>query len=188
MKFAFKLFALWTVLLVVLVRTTFAAETDPASVRKQLEVRLLEAAERGEAEVVALFLAPEYLHANRGILEARNAASHSPLMLASYNGHLAVVEQLLAAGADACAQDKRGNTALLGAIFKGETRAALRLIGAPCGTDARNLAGQTPAMLAALFGRQEILTELTKYGADMAATDAFGNTVESLARGEIKTR
>lgn len=188
MKFVFKVFALWTVLLVTLVGMPFAAETDPAAVRQQLEVRFLEAAERGETEVVAFFLAPDYLHANRGILEARNAASHSPLMVAAYNGQLAVVEQLLAAGADACAQDKRGNTALMGAIFKGETRAALRLIGAPCGTDARNLAGQTPAMLAALFGRQEILVELEKRGTDMAATDAFGNTVESLARGEIKTR
>ncbi len=70
------------------------------------------------------------------------------------------MEQLLAAGADACAQDRRGNTALIRAIFKGELRIARRLLAADCNPDQRNAAGQTSAVYAALFQRRELLEAL----------------------------
>jgi hypothetical protein len=98
-----------------------------------------------------------------------------------------VVEQLLNAGADPCAQDKRGNTALMGAIFKGEFAVARRLIQAPCKADQRNNAGQTAAMYAALFGRAELLNELARNGADLDAQDHAGNTARALASGTINT-
>ncbi|GAB3474894.1 hypothetical protein GCM10027398_30770 [Azotobacter salinestris] len=97
--------------------------------------------------------------------------------------------QLLAAGAgtDACGQDRHGNTALMGAIFKGELRIARRLLATECDPDQRNAAGQTPAMYAALFQRRELLEALRERGANLTASDAFGNTVENLARGEIRS-
>ncbi|MCP5775205.1 ankyrin repeat domain-containing protein, partial [Klebsiella pneumoniae] len=88
---------------------------------------------------------------------------YTGLILAAYHGQRAAVEQLLAAGADPCAQDKRGNTALMGAIFKGEVRIARRLIDATCNPDQRNGAGQTAAMYAAMFQRKELLDALTTH-------------------------
>lgn len=76
---------------------------------------------------------------------------------------------MLATGADACAEDTRGDTALMRAIFKGEL--------AECNPDQRNAANQTPAIYAALFQRETVLD----------ATDPLDNAVESLARGEIRT-
>ena len=79
----------------------------------------------------------------------------------------------------------RVDTALMGAIFKGEVRIARRLIGAQCSPDQRNGAGQTAAMYAALFEREELLQALSARGADLGARDALGNSVESLRRGEL---
>lgn len=95
---------------------------------------------------------------------------------------------MIAAGADACAEDKRGNTALMGAIFKGELRIAKRLLATECDPDQRNNAGQTPAMHAALFQREAVLQALRERGADLDSSDPLGNRVESLARGAIRTR
>lgn len=70
------------------------------------------------------------------------------MILAAYHGQSDAVERLLAAGANACVQDKRGNTALMGAIFKGELKIARRLLATECNPDQRNQAGQTAAMYA----------------------------------------
>jgi ankyrin repeat protein len=92
------------------------------------------------------------------------------------------------AGADACAADPRGNTALMGALFKGEMRIAARLLDAPCNPDQRNAAGQTAAMMAALFGRAELLQQLKERGADLQAVDAAGNSAQSLQEGEVRLK
>ncbi len=55
-------------------------------------------------------------------------------------------------------------------------------------THQRNHAGQTPAMFAALFQRTGILQALKARGADMQASDAAGNTVQALGRGEFSAR
>jgi hypothetical protein len=93
---------------------------------------------------------------------------------------------LLAAGADACAQDQRGNTALMGAIFKGEVQIARTLLAANCSPDQRNGAGQTAAMYAGLFHRVELLDALKAKGADLNAEDPLGNSAARLASGEIR--
>ncbi len=94
---------------------------------------------------------------------------------------------LLAAGANACTQDKRGNTALMGAIFKGEVRIARRLLSSDCNPDQRNAAGQTAAMYAGLFKRTALLEALAAKGANLDAQDPLGNTAARLAEGEIRT-
>ncbi|HBC23695.1 MAG TPA: hypothetical protein DC052_07765 [Pseudomonas sp.] len=100
-----------------------------------------------------------------------------------------VLDEFIRAGYDLnSAEDKRGNTALLGAIFKGELGIAKRLLATECDPNQRNNAGQTPAMYAALFQREALLQALRERGADLNAADPLGNSVESLARGEIRTR
>lgn len=151
-------------------------------VHAQLRDYLFNAARFGDNEVLDEFIQIGY------DLNAADNRGYTALILAAYNGHLDTVERLIAAGADACAEDKRGNTALLGAIFKGELRIAKRLLATECDPDQRNNAGQTPAMYAALFQRQAVLQALRERGADLDASDPLGNRVESLARGEIRTR
>ncbi|MBX9400896.1 ankyrin repeat domain-containing protein [Lysobacter sp. BMK333-48F3] len=115
---------------------------------------------------------------------ARDDRGNTPLILAAYYGNAQAVEALLAAGADPNVGDgARGNTALMGAIFKGDEDIARRLIAEP-GTDvnAKNKAGQTAAMFAALFGRAAIIDALAARGADLQAADASGNSAETLAR------
>ena len=71
--------------------------------------------------------------------------------------------------------------------LQGELGIAKRLLATECDPNQRNNAGQTPAMYAALFQREALL-ELRERGADLNAADPLGNSVESLARGEIRTR
>ncbi len=137
------------------------------------------AARRGDEAMLKTFIQAGYN------LDTPDEKGYTGLILAAYHGQQVAVEQLLAAGADPCAQDKRGNTALMGAIFKGEVRIARRLIDATCNPDQRNGAGQTAAMYAAMFQRKELLDALTTHGADIEATDALGNSVQSLQQGEL---
>lgn len=155
---------------------------DAEQVQSQLRDYFFNAARFGDNEVLDEFIKSGY------DLNTADDKGYTALILAAYNGHPATVERLLTAGADACAEDKRGNTALMGAIFKGELRIAKRLLATECDPDQRNNAGQTPAMYAALFQRDALLEALRERGADLEATDPLGNRVESLARGEIRTR
>ncbi|MCQ4259697.1 ankyrin repeat domain-containing protein [Stutzerimonas stutzeri] len=155
---------------------------DADQVQSQLRDYFFNAARFGDNEVLQEFIQAGY------DLNTADDKGYTALILAAYNGQPDTVERLISAGADACAKDKRGNTALMGAIFKGELRIAKRLLATECDPDQRNNAGQTPAMYAALFQREALLEALRERGADLEATDPMGNRVESLARGEIRTR
>lgn len=173
-----------TLLITACVFTTEAVADEPAAapqdVKAQLRSYLFDAARAGHLPMLREFIAAGY------DLDTADHKGYTALILAAYHGHAAAVDALLAAGADACAEDARGNTALMGAIFKGEMAIARKLIAADCAPDQRNRAGQTPAMYAALFGRVELLDALSAHGADLRATDAAGNSAESIARGEIR--
>jgi ankyrin repeat protein len=148
-------------------------------IKQQLDDYLWNAAREGNNDVVDTFIEGKYN------LNAQNSQGYTAIILAAYHGHRTVVERLLSAGADPCIRDKRGNTALMGAIFKGEVRIARQLLATSCNPDTRNNAGQTAAMYASLFQQNELLAELKAKGADMGATDVNGNSVSSLAEGEI---
>ena len=117
-------------------------------------------------------------------VDARDARGSTLLILATYYGHEALVDVLLEAGASPNAADAaRGNTALMGAIFRGEDAVAHRLLADPrIDPDQRNHAGQTAAMFAALFGRTGMVAALAERGADFSVADAQGETAETLAR------
>lgn len=158
------------------------AADAPEAVQQQLRDYFFNAARFGDSEILDEFIQAGY------DLNTADDKGYTALILAAYNGHGDTVERLLAAGADACAEDKRGNTALLGAIFKGELGIAKRLLATECDPNQRNNAGQTPAMYAALFQREALLEALRERGADLNAADPLGNSVQSLARGKIRTR
>lgn len=163
--------------------STASAATNEATTDTQAQLRALyfQAAREGREDMLN-----EFINA-RFDLNVQDEKGYTALILAAYHGHQDTVTQLLNAGADPCAKDLRGNTALMGAIFKGELSIARQLVAANCAPDQRNNAGQTAAMYAALFHRKEILDSLAAKGADLNATDAMGNQVQNLERGEFKT-
>jgi ankyrin repeat protein len=172
--------------LMLLVATSGAAFANPAQpepgvdTQAQLREMFFQAAREGRQDMLG-----EFINA-RFDLNVQDDKGYTALILAAYHGQQATVTQLLDAGADPCAKDLRGNTALMGAIFKGELSIAQQLVAANCAPDERNNAGQTAAMYAALFQRKDVLNALAAKGADLNATDAMGNRVENLQRGEFE--
>jgi ankyrin repeat protein len=144
--------------------------------QQRLRDHYFDAARRGDTAMLK-----EFIDA-RHDLETRDAKGYTALILSAYHGHEHAVRQLIDAGANPCAADNRGNIALMGAIFKGELTVMRMLMKAGCDPNHRNGAGQTPAMYAALFGRVEVLKGLAAQGADLRATDAAGNSAQSLLR------
>ena len=115
-------------------------------------------------------------------LDARTPAGYTALILAAYDDHPGALAYLLAAGANPCLGDRNGNTALMGALYKGELTIARRLLKTRCPIDQMNNAGETALSFATLFGRLEILPELVALGADPNHVDARGDTVLAIAR------
>ncbi|TKC81446.1 ankyrin repeat domain-containing protein [Trinickia terrae] len=115
-------------------------------------------------------------------IDAATPQGYTALILASYDGQPLALDYLAARGANPCLGDRNGNTALMGAIFKGELPIAKQLLNAACPIDQANNAGETALSFAALFGRLSLLPELVKRGADPDHADARGNTALQTAR------
>lgn len=153
-------------------RPAIAARTlDP----KEAGEYLRDAARAGDSELIVALT-----KASTPVDDA-DEKGYSPLILASYHGHAKAVEDLLAAGADACRADKRGNTALMGAAYKGYETIVARLSREPCTLAQKNGAGRTAYMFAALVGRTKILRLLEARGADSNAKDHGGMTAADWA-------
>ncbi|RVT90559.1 ankyrin repeat domain-containing protein [Sphingomonas crocodyli] len=156
-----------------------AAVLPPLPSPARLQQLLFDAARLGRIDVL-----PALLEAGVDI-EARDDKGHTPLILASYNGHAAATEALIKAGARVDAPDSaRGNTALMGVVFKGYEAFVDRLLIAGADPERANHAGQTALMMAAMFGRTAIIDRLLAAGADPLRVDAVGNSAWSVARGQ----
>jgi ankyrin repeat protein len=70
----------------------------------------------------------------------------------------------------------------MGVAFKRETAIAQRLIAAHCDVNARNGAGQTALMMAAMFGQTDVVKLLLANGANLMLQDGAGNTAMTLAQ------
>ena len=114
-------------------------------------------------------------------VNSRTDSGYTALVLATYHGALDEVTLLLGFGADPCIPDHNGNTALMGALFKGEMTVAEHLIDL-CPIDATNNAGQTALSFAALFGRLDILPVLARKGADLDHLDAKGESARTIVK------
>lgn len=155
-------------------RTTPAHTALPSPERRQQ--LLFETARLGRIDMI-----DPLLKAGADI-NAYDDRGFTPLILAAYNGQLAMVETLITKGADACRPDRdQGNTAQMGVAFKGEDGIAARLLKAGCDVNARNKAGQTALMMASLFNRQAQVDMLLAAGADRSIQDAAGRSASSVA-------
>ncbi|OBU30765.1 ankyrin repeat domain-containing protein [Photobacterium kishitanii] len=124
---------------------------------EQLILLFFDAARIGNNEVIN-----EFIYAGFPINE-RNPQSYTALMVAAYYGHELSVDLLLKEGANACIEDKRGNTAFMGALLKGEIKIARKLYKANCSyREHRNKSGLSLEEFATLFGQRKALDSFNK--------------------------
>lgn len=90
----------------------------------------------------------------------KNHAGFTPLMMASYYGHQNIVTTLIAHGADRCARDNKGNTALMGAMFKLEWSIVKQLRKIDCDINAKQTGQKTVEEFAKVIGQDQKLKQL----------------------------
>ncbi|WP_199436202.1 ankyrin repeat domain-containing protein [Vibrio owensii] len=131
-----------------------AAEDKLEEEYQSLVELFFEAARIGNNEVVDTFVSQGFP------IDQRNTQSYTALMVAAYQGHRETVRLLLDSGANACLQDKRGNTALMGALIKREIGIAKDLYQADCSPELRNKAGLNLKEFAEIYGQSNVLKSL----------------------------
>ncbi|MCZ8488973.1 ankyrin repeat domain-containing protein [Vibrio lentus] len=115
-----------------------------------------DAARIGNNEVIDAFVSQGFP------IDQRNNQSYTALMVAAYQGNRETVGLLLDSGANACLQDKRGNTALMGALIKREISIAKDLYQAECSPELRNKAGlNLKEEFAEIYGQSNVLKSLS---------------------------
>ena len=112
------------------------------------------AAKIGNSEVINEFLKHDFP------VDVRNKDGYTPLMMATYYGHQTIVTTLLKHGADRCARDNRGNTALMGALFKMEFAIAKQLRQVDCDAQAKKAGQKTTAEFAKVIGQEKQLQKI----------------------------
>ncbi len=131
-----------------------AAEDKLEEEYQSLVELFFDAARIGNNEVVDTFVSQGFP------IDQRNTQSYTALMVAAYQGHRETVRLLLDSGANACLQDKRGNTALMGALIKREIGIAKDLYQADCSPELRNKAELNLKEFAEIYGQSNVLKSL----------------------------
>ncbi|MGR5109460.1 ankyrin repeat domain-containing protein [Vibrio jasicida] len=131
-----------------------AAEDELEEEYQSLVELFFDAARIGNNEVVDTFVSQGFP------IDQRNTQSYTALMVAAYQGHRETVRLLLDSGANACLQDKRGNTALMGALIKREIGIAKDLYQADCSPELRNKAELNLKEFAEIYGQSNVLKSL----------------------------
>lgn len=117
------------------------------------------------------------------LLNQSDKKGYTALILASYHDHREATLKLLKKGADPCLTDLKGNTALMGVLFKGHKQ-LMHDLADKCDINHRNKEGQTALMFASLFGREEMVKIFLALGAEADLKDHEGRTAVSLAEGQ----
>lgn len=81
-------------------------------------------------------------------------------MMAAYYGHQNIVTTLIAHGADRCARDNKGNTALMGAMFKLEWSIVKQLRKTDCDVNAKKTGQKTVEEFAKVIGQDKKFKQL----------------------------
>lgn len=138
-----------------LVTPATVSQTDePDTAQVQLLVDYFFAAARtGDITVLEHFLDAGFP------IDQRNSQTYTALMVAAYNGQEAATDLLLEHGANACLQDKRGNTAMMGAVIKAEFTIVKRLYAKECDANLTNNAGMILTEFARYWGQSGALQQ-----------------------------
>ena len=129
-------------------------ENVQMSSQQELVALFFAAAKTGNDEVIHEFLKYGFP------VDVRNSAGFTPLMMATYYGHQTIVTTLLNHGADRCARDNKGNTALMGELFKMEFAIAKQLRQVDCDAQAKQTGQKTTAEFAKVIGQEKQLQKI----------------------------
>lgn len=152
------------ILSLLMVTGVVLAEEQVQDPLQQLTSYFFAAARTGDTLVLNEFLQQGFP------VDQRNHQSYTALMVATYAGQQTAVELLLKQGADACLRDKRGHTAMMGAIVKAEWTIGKILYPIDCKEDTlvnaktpvTDKEKMTVAQFAEVFGQSEKLQRLAK--------------------------
>ncbi|XP_059355159.1 ankyrin repeat domain-containing protein 6b isoform X3 [Carassius carassius] len=144
------------------------SQQDASSVRA-LSERLLIASHKGQADHVVQLI-------NKGAKVAITKNGRTPLHLAAYKGHIAVVRILLAAGCDLDIQDDGDQTALHRSAVVGNTDVISALIQEGCALDRQDKAGNTALHLACQNGHAQSSKVLLLAGSRPDSKNSVGDT------------
>jgi ankyrin repeat protein len=149
----------------------------------ELQWLALDYARSGETESLAAML-------RHGLpVNLSDAGDNSLLMLACYHQHLATARMLLACGADVDRRNRRSQTPLGGAAFKGYADIVALLLDRGADIDADNGLGMTPLMFAAMFGRTQVVAQLQAHGASLKRRNRLGLSARFMVLlGRLATR
>lgn len=111
------------------------------------------AARTGDVEVLTHFIQAGFP------VDQRNAQSYTALMVSAYNGQERATTALLEQGANACLQDKRGNTAIMGAVIKAEFSIIKQLYSQECDAEMTNKSGMSLDDFASYWGQSDKLRD-----------------------------
>ena len=111
------------------------------------------AARTGDVEVLTHFIEAGFP------IDQRNNQSYTALMVSAYNGQELATQALLDRGANACLQDKRGNTAIMGAVIKAEFSIIKQLYSQECDAKLTNKSGMTLKDFAQYWGQSDKLRD-----------------------------
>jgi rhodanese-related sulfurtransferase len=111
-----------------------------------------------------------------GNLNARIDNGMAPLMLAALRGESALVEELLALGADPNHVNDDEHHALWFACVHGDEQLVAKLIAHGARVDNQNVNGATCAIYAASTGKLAVLRRLVEAGADLSLETSGGYT------------
>jgi ankyrin repeat protein len=134
------------------------------------DLQLLAAASNGDTALVLQLLAAGDLNP-----DVRRAADDvTPLMIAAQLGDAAMVDAVLAAGADPASRDTAGDTALIFAASHGSPDVIRLLLAAEADSAASTTTGWTPLHAAAFNGNDAAVELLLAAGANVGAVDDRG--------------
>ena len=138
--------------------------------------KLMQASEKGNAEEVKRLL-------SSGLFDANFTSLHggSPLNLASKNGHLVVVQMLLAKGAEPKIATAWGWTSLHTASRKGHCHIVKILLAKGAEPNDVSICGWTPLHLASIYGHHNVVKALLVKGATTSIATKDGWTSLHLA-------
>jgi ankyrin repeat protein len=135
---------------------------------------LLCAVKSGCWEIVEYLLSFKQLPSECKVINQLDKHGRSALILASSEGHLAIIDILIEKKASLNCQDKDGLSALSWACLKGHYNAALALINHGADVNHADNSGRTALDLATFYGDVKLVQLLLEKGAQIEHVDKIG--------------